>query len=177
MTKMKRTRIQSQVIFGLMLTIVAAFALPASAAPFFSEEFSTDAGAEFYGSAPYSNNTWRERQFATGPHIDWSTSGGQLVATPGSGYVNDSNYSLEVDVAIPANVISNNTPITIETSNTSATSHSRGPVAGNVITNSNRVGQNVNLRHWTEWGLTSERGRRISITWALTMTVPTRLFI
>ena len=109
--------------------------------------------------------------------MDWSTSGGQLVATPGSAYVNDSNYSVEVDVAIPANVISNNTPITIETSNTSATSHSRGPVAGNVVTNSNRVGPDVNLRHWTEWGLTSERRRRISITWALTMTVPIRLFI
>ena len=151
-TKMKRSCIVTQVNLSWILTLVVWMVPPVAADVLFEENFNTDAGAEFYNSAPYSNNTWRERQFATGPHIDWSTSGGQLVATPGDGYVNDSNYSVEVDVVIPASVINSDTPITVETSNTSATSHSRGPVVGNVITNSNRVGQNVNLRHWTEWG-------------------------
>ena len=153
---MKIKRFETQVIFGWMLTLVVALASPATAATLFEEEFNTAAGAEFYTSAPYNTNTWRERVLYTNVGasnaIDWSTSGGQLVAMQGGGFVQDDNYSLEVDVAVPGGVISNDEPITIEISNTNNDQdHSQGPTAGNVVTVSNRANSNINLRTWTEW--------------------------
>ena len=147
-------------IFGWMLAIPVALAAPSSAKAFFSEGFGTDASVEFYSDAAYSGDGWGEQTFGSGS-ADWDVTGAELRASDVDN--NDSGFSVDRLINVPASVVSSNTPITVsfdmdgpgpaEGCCTSGdTNWGAGVIISGMVTRGGKENPNFGTRTWPGWG-------------------------